>query len=88
MLDTELGGPLTAGDVLLAAAPHWDRISYLMLGDELGISAADADTEIGLLHQRIQNLGLGGASRTEEISGQSSGKFLNSHLLLREALIG
>jgi hypothetical protein len=58
MLDLELGGPLTEGDVLLAAAAHWDHVSYLILGDELDMPQADADGEIALLHQRIQNLGL------------------------------
>jgi hypothetical protein len=61
MLDIELGGPLTVGDVLLAARPHWNSVKYVILDDEPSdrdFTIAQVNAEIDSLRQRMRNLGL------------------------------
>jgi len=69
MLDIELGGPLTVGAVLQAAQPHWERVKYVILADELSdphpgcapghcYTVAEINNEIDLLRRRMRNLGL------------------------------
>jgi hypothetical protein len=58
MLDVERGNRLTKAAVLSAAAPHWDKVKYLILGDEISTTAAALDTEIQALKNNVTNLGL------------------------------
>jgi hypothetical protein len=58
VIDVEMGTTLTQGAVLQAAQPYWDKVKYVVLGDELNPSTTPIDAEATALRNRIRNLGL------------------------------
>jgi hypothetical protein len=62
MMDIAYGGAwgprLTKAAILGTAAPYWDRVKYIILGDELTLSRAEANDRLDELRRAIANLGL------------------------------
>jgi hypothetical protein len=62
MMDVGYGaawGPrLTRQAIFETARPYWDRVAYVMMGDELQLSLADAGQAIDDLRTAMNNLGL------------------------------
>ena len=52
------GPRLTKAAVLFTAAPYWDHVAYIMLGDELQLSAAEADAALVEFRNAVLAVGL------------------------------
>lgn len=62
VMDVAYGGAwgprLTKAAILGVAAPHWDRIGYVILGNELELDRATADAALAEWRSALANLGL------------------------------